>query len=109
MLLVEGKAERRILPRWIEHASGQGNRLALGGKLRDRGIWLWPAGDIECHFGLGDKDEAAWHQFEAQLAEADDWRACVPDEETVGEFLCWLESIVEHRIETDHLHQTHHP
>lgn len=101
----QGYKAAETVKRWAATPAGKVTALQLAEKLRDRGVWLWPAGDIECHFGLGDKDEAAWHQFVEQLAEAAGWRACVADAETAEAFLGWLESICAHRTEPDHLHE----
>ena len=100
----QGYKASETVKRWAATPAGKATARQLAEKLRDRGVWLWPAGDIECHFGLGDKDEVAWHQFVAQLTEMDDWRDCVPDEETARAFIGWLESICAHRTEPDPLH-----
>lgn len=91
----QGYKPSETVKRWAATTAGKATARQLAERLRDHGVWLWPTGDIESHFGLDDKDEAAWRQFVARLAEVDDWRACVTDEETAAAFLGWLDSIGE--------------
>lgn len=97
----QGYKASETVKRWAATPAGKATARQLAERLRDHGVWLWPAGDIEFHFGLADKDEAAWHQFVGQLTDADDWRASVIDEEKADAFLGWLESIGECLVDTD--------
>lgn len=104
----QGYKPSETVRRWAATPAGKITAQQLAEKLRECGIWLWPAGDIECHFGLGDKDEAAWHQFVAQLAEMDDWRGCISDTDTAEDFFEWIEQISQNfRLPTDNLRQLH--
>lgn len=89
----QGYKPTETVKQWAATPAGKVTARQFAKRLRDHGVWLWLAGNIECHFGMADKNEAVWHQFVEQLTDVDDWRAYVADVETVEAFLEWLAAI----------------
>ena len=77
---------------WAATSDGQATAQDLALQVKAHGIWLWPAGDIEHHLGLLQKDEAAWAEFLEKL-ETEDWQTVVADVASVQDWVKWIESL----------------
>jgi putative ATP-dependent endonuclease of OLD family len=77
---------------WAATSDGQATAHDLALNVKAHGIWLWPAGDIEHHLALLQKDEAAWAEFLEQL-ETEDWQTVVADVPSVQDWAKWIEGL----------------
>lgn len=82
----------QAVKRWAASAEGKHTAAALRALCHAKGVWVWPGGDIEHHFGLSSKDETTWFEFLNQLNSGEsDWKTLVEDPDTCTAFLNWLD------------------
>jgi putative ATP-dependent endonuclease of OLD family len=76
----------------VEQGVADAEIQRLHEKMKAQDYWVWTAGAIEDHLGVGGKDESAWADFNERLKE-DDFEEVVDDSGGVRELIEWLDEM----------------